>query len=233
MRINKYLAACGVASRRNSEMLVTSGRVRLNGRVVTSLATDIGSKDIVTLDGTKVAPISKHIYLMLNKPKGYVCTSSDEHGRKTVFELTKDQYASARLFSVGRLDYDTEGLLILTTDGDLANDLMHPSREVTKTYVAKIEGAMEETDLDRLRQGVVLDGVKTKKCKVRLLAFEDNVSRVEVVIQEGRNRQVRRMFDSINKTVVYLKRTAIGNLRLGGLSRGKYKVLDNELLKRL
>ena len=231
MRINKFLAECGIASRRNCETLVTAGRVKVNGKTVTMLATDVDPEfDLVSVDEKPVKPIARHLYLALNKPKGYVCTTNDEFGRKTVMDFFEGKYPGKRIFPVGRLDYDTEGLLILTTDGDLSNRLMHPRNEIPKTYVAKIEGEIAESDLNKLRQGVILDGVKTKKCKVRLLGTENNVSRVEVVITEGRNRQVRRMFESINRDVIFLKRTAIGDTKLGGLYRGNFRELkENEI----
>lgn len=231
MRINKFLAECGIASRRNCETLVTAGRVKVNGKTVTMLATDVDPEfDLVSVDEKPVKPIARHLYLALNKPKGYVCTTNDEFGRKTVMDFFESKYPGKRIFPVGRLDYDTEGLLILTTDGDLSNRLMHPRNEIPKTYVAKIEGEIAESDLNKLRQGVILDGVKTKKCKVRLLGTENNVSRVEVVITEGRNRQVRRMFESINRDVIFLKRTAIGDIKLGGLYRGNFRELkENEI----
>ena len=228
MRINKYLASCGIGSRRNCEIFVTEGKVKINGHIVTDLATDVKESDIVLLNGERVAPAEEHIYLMLNKPKGYVCTTSDEFGRKTVLQLLAPEYSSRRIFPVGRLDYDTEGLLLLTTDGDLSNRITHPHNEVPKTYIAKIEGEVTEDELGKLRGGVILDGVKTKKCKARLKNFENNISSVEVVITEGRNRQVRRMFDSINREVVFLKRTAIGQLKLGGLYRGTSRKLTEE-----
>ncbi len=236
MRINKYLALCGVSSRRNSEVFVVEGKVKVNGRTVTDLSTDIKDTDIVTVNGEKVTPVEQHIYIMLNKPKGYVCTTSDEYGRKNVLQLLDAEYASKRIFPVGRLDFDTEGLLLLTTDGDLANRIMHPHNEVPKTYVAKIEGDISEQELNKLRGGVILDGVKTKKCRAKLKDFTDGISRVEVVITEGRNRQVRRMFDSINREVIFLKRTAIGELKLGNLYRGESRVLGDkeiEYLKKL
>ncbi|MBQ7224642.1 MAG: rRNA pseudouridine synthase [Clostridia bacterium] len=237
MRINKFLAECGIASRRNCEALVLEGRVKINNKKVLKLATDVDPEsDLVSVDDKPVKPIGKHLYIMLNKPKGYVCTTSDELGRKTVMELLKDKYPGKRIFPVGRLDFDTEGLLLLTTDGDLANRLMHPRNEISKTYVAKIEGEISEADLNKLRSGVELDGVKTKKCKVKLLGFDENMSRIEVVITEGRNRQVRRMFESINRDVVFLKRTAIGDIKLGGLYRGNFRELkanESEYLKKI
>lgn len=237
MRINKFLAECGLASRRNCETLVTDGRVKVNGKKVTNLATDVDEEnDLVSVDDKPVKPIGKHLYVLLNKPKGYVCTTSDEHGRKTVMDFFKGKYEGKRLFPVGRLDYDTEGLLLLTTDGDLSNRLMHPRNEISKTYVAKIEGEISEADLNTLRNGVILDGVKTKKCKVKLLGFDGKISRIEVVISEGRNRQVRRMFESINRDVIFLKRVAIGEIKLGGLYRGNFRELkpaEVEYLKKI
>lgn len=226
MRINKYLAECGLSSRRKCEAFVLDGKVKINGKLVTELSTEVKDSDTVTVDGNKVQPIKKHVYLMMNKPKGYICTANDEFGRKTVLDLIKNR--EERIFPVGRLDYDTEGLLILTTDGDLANRLTHPRNEITKTYSAKVEGEVGEDLLDRIRNGIILDGVKTKKCKIKLVEYKDGFSRFEVVISEGRNRQVRRMFESINKQVVFLKRVAIGDLKLKGLNRGDYRELTFE-----
>ncbi|MCI8459309.1 MAG: rRNA pseudouridine synthase [Clostridia bacterium] len=223
--MNKYLAACGFASRRASEQLVTDGRVKVNGKTITSLATSVEEDDMVTVDGKRAQPIHKHIYLMLNKPKGYITTTSDEKGRKTVMELLGNKFEGKRIFPVGRLDYDTEGLLLLTTDGDLCNRISHPRNEITKTYVVKIENEVREEELEKLRQGVVLDGVKTKRCRITVLSFDGKITRLEVVIGEGRNRQVRRMFESINREVIFLKRVGVGELKLGGLGRGTWREL--------
>ncbi len=162
---------------------------------------------------------------MLNKPKGYVTTTNDDKGRKTVMELIGGKYADKRLFPVGRLDYDTEGLLLLTTDGDLCNRISHPRNEISKTYVAKIENEISEEELNVLRNGVILDGVKTKRCRITVLDFDEKITRLEVVISEGRNRQVRRMFEAVNREVIFLKRVGIGELKLGGLSRGQWREL--------
>jgi len=227
MRINKYLATCGIASRRKCEELVLQGKVKLNGRIIKDLSTTVGKGDIITVDKVKMKPREEMVYLMLNKPKGFVCTTKDEHGRKTVLELAP-AYRDVRLFPIGRLDYDTEGLLILTTDGELANRLTHPRHEISKTYIAKVEGEVSEEEIRKLSNGVVLDGVRTKRCKVSLLGYdiETKISRLEVVISEGRNRQVRRMFESVNRQVVFLKRVAIGGLSLGGVTRGTYRELS-------
>ena len=231
MRINRYLAECGLASRRKCEEFVTEGRVTVNGKVITDLSTQIEAGDVVTVGGKRVSPVSKHVYLMLNKPKGCVTTVSDDRGRKTVMDIVRADYPDTRLFPVGRLDYDTEGLLILTTDGDLCNRLTHPSSEIEKVYTAKTEGRVTEDDLAELRRGVVLgDGKKTGKCRAYLLAYDSktNISTVEVAIKEGMNREVRRMFEAIGKNVVFLKRVAIGDLRLRGVDRGSYRKLTRE-----
>ncbi|MCI8595997.1 MAG: rRNA pseudouridine synthase [Clostridia bacterium] len=230
MRINKYLAECGLASRRASEQIITAGRVKLNGKIVTDLATDVSEDDFVTVDGKRAQPIHKHIYLMLNKPKGYITSTNDEKGRKTVMDLLDKKFANKRIFPIGRLDYDTEGLLLLTTDGDLCNRISHPRNDISKTYVAKIENEVSEEELNKLRGGVILDGVKTKRCRITVLEFDGKLTRLEVVISEGRNRQVRRMFESINREVVFLKRVGVGELKLGGLGRGECRELKpNEI----
>ncbi len=230
MRINKYLAECGLASRRASEQIITEGRVKLNGKIVTDLATDVSEDDFVTVDGKRAQPIHKHIYLMLNKPKGYITSTNDEKGRKTVMDLLDKKFANKRIFPIGRLDYDTEGLLLLTTDGDLCNRISHPRNDISKTYVAKIENEVSEEELNKLRGGVILDGVKTKRCRITVLEFDGKLTRLEVVISEGRNRQVRRMFESINREVVFLKRVGVGELKLGGLGRGECRELKpNEI----
>lgn len=235
MRLNKYIAECGVASRRGADGLIEEGRIKVNGKSVTQPGTVIDEdNDTVLLDGKKIERVRRSIYLMLNKPKGCVSTVKDDKGRKTVLDYIdiKDK----RLFPIGRLDYDSEGLLLLTNDGDLAFKLTHPSHDIPKTYIAKVEGEVPESDLAVLRKGIVLDGIQTHRAKIKLLEYTEGISRLEVTIYEGRNRQVRRMFESIGKQVVFLKRTGIGDLRLGGLSRGTYRYLTEkeiQLLKNL
>lgn len=235
MRLNKYIAECGAASRRGADCLIEEGRIKVNGKSVTQPGTVIDEdNDTVLLDGKKIERVRRSIYLMLNKPKGCVSTVKDDKGRKTVLDYIdiKDK----RLFPIGRLDYDSEGLLLLTNDGDLAFKLTHPSHDIPKTYIAKVEGEVPESDLAVLRKGIVLDGIQTHRAKIKLLEYTEGISRLEVTIYEGRNRQVRRMFESIGKQVVFLKRTGIGDLRLGGLSRGTYRYLTEkeiQLLKNL
>lgn len=297
MRINKYVASAGIASRRKAEELILDGKIKINGRVVKDLSIDIRKSDIVLFGDKKIETKLNHIYLVLHKPKGYICSNSDDKGRKTIMDLIEERYSKERLFAVGRLDYDSEGLLLLTTDGDMANRLMHPRFEIPKVYVVKVEGELSQDEIKQLSNGVMLDGTLTKKCKVKVLSVDrvgandidgtaiynmpmhtckvmqskyspkhqsnnksgnklktrnkDStkqhisqhieikdgshhkpkiISRIEVVLSEGRNRQVRRMFETINRQVVFLKRTAIGDIKLGGLTRGKHRELrDPEL----
>ncbi|HEY8390785.1 MAG TPA: pseudouridine synthase [Clostridia bacterium] len=227
MRINRYLALCGVASRRKSEQIIAEKRVKLNGRLIEDLAVDVNpEKDIVTVDGKKVSPVQDFIYIMLNKPKGYVTTTSDEHNRLTVMDLIKLPQGR-RVYPVGRLDYDTEGLLLLTDDGDLTNILTHPSHKINKTYVARIKGVITPDEIRKLSSGVEIDGRKTAPCRVRVLEIDEKTSRLEITIYEGRNRQVRKMLESIGKDTEFLKRISIGDIRLGGLTRGKFRYLND------
>lgn len=226
MRINKYLAQCGVASRRKAEEYIKEGLVKVNDVVVTDLATNIEDNDEVKLNNLIISVQQEKVYYMLNKPKGYVCSANDEHGRKTVMDLMGD--ISKRIFPVGRLDYDSEGMLILTNDGDLAFQLTHPSRVVNKTYIVKIEGPILESELAVLRAGVVIDGERLAECKARLMSFEKGLSKIEMIIHEGKNRQIRKSFEAIGKNVVFLKRVAVGKLHLGGLTRGTYRALSEK-----
>lgn len=232
MRINKFMAECGVASRRACDEMILEGRVKVNGKKIDTPGLEINEfNDAVTLDGRRITLVSKKYYIMLHKPKGYVTTVKDDKGRKTVMELIKIR---SRLYPVGRLDYDTEGLLLLTNDGQLAYALTHPSHEVPKTYIAKIKGKISDTEVRQLRKGVEIDGKMTLPAVVKIIDTDDEFSRVEVTIKEGRNHQIKKMFEVVGKEVVFLKRTAIGPLKLGGLGRGEYKNLTSkeiEILK--
>ncbi len=178
------------------------------------------------MDGVPVQRKKSNRYFLLNKPKGYVCTVRDDKGRKTVMDLLPA--GAGRVFPVGRLDYDTEGLLILTDDGELAFRLTHPKNEIPKTYLAKIEGTIAERELNMLRAGVEIDGKLTGKSKVKVLEASKTYTKLQVIISEGRNRQVRRMFDAVGKHVAFLKRTAVGDMRLGQLPRGKVRELSSD-----
>lgn len=222
MRINKYIASTGVASRRKSEDYVKSGRITINGKVITDLAFDVSEKDEVCLDG-KLIKQAEHKYVMMHKPKGYVTTTSDDKGRKTVMDLLPAEFKY--LNPVGRLDYDTEGLLLFTNDGDMAKALTSPINEIQKTYQVKIEGKIVESQLAVMRAGVVIDGVRLKKCKVKVIEEGSNYTKLEVKITEGKNRQIRKMFDAVGVNVSFLKRVAIEELKLGGLTRGQTREL--------
>lgn len=222
MRINKYLAQCGVASRRDCDKLVAEGRVTVNGRPA-DVGADVEEGDVIKVDG-KVVTVKKNEYYILHKPKGYLCTVSDDKGRKTVMDILGS--GVGRVYPVGRLDYDSEGLLILTTDGELAQHLTHPSNEVPKTYVVKVEGRLTEADLNPIRSGIEIEGgYVTKKCRAHIIETNRDFTRVEITLREGKNREIRKMFAAIGKEVTLLKRTKVGELSLRGLDRGAFRKL--------
>lgn len=226
MRINKFLADKGIASRRHADEIIAAGRVTING-VVATLGASVEDGDEVALDGVVLESTEKKMeYYLMNKPKGVVCTVSDDRGRKTVIDLLPE--GVGRVFPVGRLDYETEGLLILTNDGDLAYRLTHPMTEIPKTYMAKIEGTLTEKDLNPIRSGIELDGVMTKKCKAHIVETNKAYTKVHITITEGKNRQVRRMFEAIGRNVELLRRVSIGQLKLTGLDRGKTRPLTEQ-----
>ena len=226
MRINKFLAEAGVCSRRAADELIKNGRVYVNGAKAT-LGVEIDpTKDEVVFDGKKLSKRKQFLYYKMNKPKGYVTTVKDDKGRKTVMDLLPP--INDRIFPVGRLDYDTEGLLIFTNDGDLADRLMRPANEIPKTYLAKIEGEIGDLALSRLRAGVYIDGVKTGRSNVKIVDKTKDHTKLSVTITEGRNRQIRKMFESVGKEVVFLKRIKIGDLTLSGLDRGQVRKLTQE-----
>lgn len=224
IRLNKYLADCGVGSRRECDSLISDGYVKVNGKVAT-LGQMVDDNDKITVKDKRIGDKQKLYYIMLHKPKGCVTTVKDDLGRKTVMDFVD---IKARLYPVGRLDYDTEGLLILTNDGDLSNRLTHPRNEINKTYVCRISGILKENERATLEKGVLIDGVKTAPAKVKILEQDQHHTRCEVTIHEGRNHQVKKMFEAVGKEVEFLKRVAVGDLRLGGLNRGEYRFL-NEL----
>ena len=222
MRINKYLAQCGVASRRDCDKLVAEGHVTVNGRPA-DVGADVEEGDVIKVDG-KVVTVKKNEYYILHKPKGYLCTVSDDKGRKTVMDILGS--GVGRVYPVGRLDYDSEGLLILTTDGELAQHLTHPSNEVPKTYVVKVEGRLTEADLNPIRSGIEIEGgYVTKKCRAHIIETNRDFTRVEITLHEGKNREIRKMFAAIGKEVTLLKRTKVGELSLRGLDRGAFRKL--------
>ena len=221
MRLNKFLAAAGVASRRECDKLIADGKVSVNGKTA-ALGLEVNPDDEVSVNGNKVV-LQKNEYYLLNKPKGYICSVSDEKGRKTVMDLMPSNVG--RIYPVGRLDYDSEGLLIMTTDGELAQKLMHPSNEVPKTDLVKIEGVLTEADLNPIRSGIEIDGYVTKKSKAHIVETNKAFTKVHVTITEGKNREIRKMFAAIGKEVMLLKRIKIGEINLRGLDRGAYRKL--------
>lgn len=229
MRINKYIAESGVCSRRKAEEYIKNRLVRVNNNVVTNLATNIdANKDVVTISDQRIQPTTEYVYYMLNKPKGYITTMNDDRNRKSILDLIDG--IDKRVFPVGRLDYDSEGLLLLTNDGDLTYKLTHPKFNIEKKYIVKVYGEMKESELAVLRAGVVIDKVRYNKCKVKLLSYENNISKLEIILNEGKNREIRKMFEAIGKEVVFLKRVEIAGIRLGGLKRGEIRSLkENEV----
>ena len=225
MRINKFLAACGVASRRDCDELIKQGLVKINGKRA-NLGSEVGEDDEVTVSGNRVN-IKKNEYYILNKPKGYICSVSDDKGRKTIMDLLPSN--AGRIFPVGRLDYDSEGLLIVTTDGELAQRLTHPSNEIPKTYLVKVEGTLTEASLNPIRSGIEIEGgYVTKKCKAHIVETNKEFTKVHITITEGKNREIRKMFAAIGKEVMLLKRIKIGELTLRGLNRGEWRKLYKE-----
>ena len=222
MRINKFLSTSGVASRRGADQLILDGKVKVNGKVC-ELGQEVELSDTVTVNGQIVSLINKFDYYIMNKPKGYVCTVKDDKGRKTVLDLLPNN--DKRIFPVGRLDYDSEGLLILTNDGDLAFRLTHPKNEVPKTYVVRTENPITDQAVSKLRSGVYIDNVKTKKCNVKVLEQTKTYTKLSITITEGKNRQIRKMIDAVGGNVAFLKRTKIGDLELHGLNRGEVRSL--------
>ncbi len=225
VRLQKYLADCGIASRRGSEEIIRSGRVGVNGEPVTEMGVKIDEdNDLVTVDGSPVKPLNKMIYIMLNKPAGYVTTVSDDKGRDTVMDLVSD--IPVRIYPVGRLDYDTEGLLLMTNDGDLTYRITHPKNNVQKTYIAEITGNIGMDTITRLRNGVMIDGVRTAPAEVNVIGATQLGTKIEITIHEGRNRQVRRMFESVGCIVKRLKRTKEAGLNLGHVPLGRWRKLS-------
>ncbi len=231
MRLNKFLSNSGLASRRKCDQLIEEGKVFVNGKQVTELGSQINEKkDKVTVEGKTITLPSSFVYIKLNKPKGYACTAQDEKGRKTIYDLIDSE---ERLFSIGRLDYDTEGLILLTNDGDFANKVAHPKFNIDKEYRVTVEGEIKESEMAVMRKGVVVDGQRMPSAIVNFISYENGNTKLSVIIDEGQNRQIRRMFEAIGKTIKLLKRVRIGQVRLGGLRRGDYKDLTEVELNSL
>ena len=230
-RLQKVIASSGVCSRRKAEELIKQGKVKVDGKVITEMGIKVTSKNKVEVDGVLLSQEDKEYYI-LNKPRGVVSTASDEKGRKSVVDLIE---TDKRIYPVGRLDYDTTGLLILTNDGEFANMLMHPKGEIDKVYVAKVKGIAKAEHVIPMEKGVIIDGKKTSKAKVKVRSVDtkNNTSIVEVIIHEGRNHQVKKMFEAVGLDVIKLKRERYAFLTLKGLQSGDYRKLNAKEVKQL
>lgn len=228
MRINKYLASVGLGSRRKVEELILAGTIKVNGAVVRDLATDIDvDHDVVEFHNNIVKPVETKVYYVLNKPKNVLCSCSDGHGRRLVVDFVP---GNPKVFPVGRLDYETEGLIILTNDGDFANSIIHPSKKISKTYEIVTNKKLTIEDKRSLEKGVLIDDQVTLPCHITTDIKIDSGYKRQITIIEGRNRQIRKMFDSVGHNVVSLKRIKIGGLTLGGLKVGKYETYNLQQL---
>ncbi len=231
-RLQKVIASSGVTSRRKAEELITQGKVRVNGEVVSELGVKVSGNDVVEVNGVMINRDNAKKYYLLNKPRGVISAVSDDKGRSTVVDYIN---TNERIYPVGRLDYDTTGLIILTNDGELTELLTHPKNQIPKTYVAKIEGLLNKDDIDRLRAGVMIEGRKAyiKDFKIRDKNFEAKTSIVEVTITEGRNHIIKKIFESLKHPVIRLSRIKIAFLEIGNLKSGQYRELTIKEVKKL
>ena len=232
-RLQKYLANCGVASRRKCEEYILQGKVKVNGKITTELGTKINpEKDIIEFENKIVKQCSKNVYILLNKPIGYVTTSEEQFGRDKVLDLVK---VKERIVPVGRLDMYTSGALILTNDGDFVYKVTHPKHEIEKTYTVTVKGIVQNSEVEQLRQGVKIEDYTTKPAKVKILKtdIEKDISRLEITIHEGKNRQVRRMCEAVGRKVLALHRSKIGNIGVKDLELGKWRYLNSAEVQQL
>ncbi len=231
-RLQKIIAQSGYCSRRKAEELITLGKVKVNGEVVTQLGTKVSYEDTIFVNGKPLSKKEDKVYYLLNKPRGVVTTSSDEYDRKTVLDLLPE---GKRVYPVGRLDYDTTGVLLITNDGELTNLLIHPKNHVEKTYIAKVEGILLKQDLEKLCTGVMIMGKKTSRAKARIKKIDKktNTTLVELTIYEGRNHQVKKMFEAIGYPVMKLRREKFAFLTTDGLKSGEYRPLSIKEVKKL
>ena len=229
MRINKYLSSCELGSRRKVEEFVLNKKVKINDIIITDLAYDVKDGDIVKYNGNVVTPQTNKVYIMLNKPRCYITSLKDEKDRNIVTNLLKG--VREKVFPVGRLDYNTEGLLILTNDGDFANSIIHPSSEIQKTYEVKTKVLLTNKELSSVRKGMTIDGVKYLPAKIEFMQTDQEYFVYNVTIIEGKNREIRRIFESMKVKSYSLKRLSIGSLKLGNLETGKYKYLHENQIR--
>jgi 23S rRNA pseudouridine2605 synthase len=226
-RLQKFMARCGVASRRNSEKMIEAGKVKVNNTVVTELGIKIDTnEDKVCVNGIQIALEENKIYIILNKPEGYLCTLKDERGRKTVLDLVQD--INERIFPIGRLDYDTSGLLIMTNDGDIYNKVIHPREKINKVYEATIKGVPSSEEINSFCSGVDIGGYVTAPAEIVILRKDTETSKVRITIHEGKKRQIRKMCKIISHPVITLRRISIGNIILSDLKRGQWRYLTQE-----
>ena len=231
MRLNKYIADAGICSRRKADELIKNGGVKVNGAVVREPGMQVEGGDVVQVNGKTIEGVGKKIYVAVNKPVGYITSMDDDRDRPTVAELVTD--IPERLFPVGRLDYNTSGLLIMTNDGQLTYALTHPKHEVYKTYIAKVAGVISEARIAKLRRGVDIGGFITSPARVKVIKQMPRHAIVEISIREGKNRQVRKMFAAVGNKVQQLERVAIGEIKLGRLMEGHYRKLNREEIEYL
>ena len=225
MRLNKYIASSGYCSRRKADELISNNKVYVNGKCISNLSTQVqAGTDVVTINGEQINVETQKVYVALNKPRGYITTSAEQFDRKCIMDLIHEK---VRLFPVGRLDMDTEGIIILTNDGDFANELIHPKNNIYKTYIVKTDFDLNDIEIQKLSSGVDIGGYVTKPAIVKRI--KRNLT--EVKICEGKNRQIRRMFEAINKKVIKLKRIAIGNMKVDGIEVGQYKKYSLQEIK--
>ena len=234
MRINKYIALCGVASRRKAEELILNNRVKVNDKIVTELSYQVDEEnDIVKVDDKVIKEEQKLVYILLNKPEGYITTVKDQFDRPSVLDLVRD--IKERVYPIGRLDYETSGLLLLTNDGDLTYKLTHPKHEVEKTYLARVKGKPNRNEIENFKNGLKIEDYTTAKAKLKIVKYDEkkDVSILEIKIHEGKNRQVRKMCKAINHPVLRLKRVAMGKIKIQDCEIGKYRYLTEEEIKYL
>ena len=230
-RLQKYMASCGVASRRKCEEIILSCRVKVNGIIIKELGSKVDlEKDIVEVDGSVIKKEERKVYYMLNKPEGYITSVKDEKNRKTVLDIIKTE---ERIYPIGRLDYDSSGLIILTNDGDIYNKIIHPRVEIIKQYRVVVKGEFRQKDIAKFESGVDIGGYVTSNASLKILGSIDNRTSLEIGIHEGKNRQIRRMLSALGYEVISLKRVAIGKIRLMNLPKGEYRALTEEELKYL